>query len=154
MDPFKMNPEVKWRTAVSLLLNFIHAFHVALKNHTDEQTARAIHNYLVQEFWTEQAEAFTDLFALQPNQAYVLKRIFAAIFDIEYKTKLETSDEVIDTMNYESCPFRKSLSPVFEEVCKACERIGQIFVQKVNPHLTHEVQIYQNTCHHITKKRP
>jgi hypothetical protein len=156
LDPTKLDPEVKWRSAVSLLLNYIKAVHTAIKEKIDEQTALQFHDYLVGNFWSEQSEAFTDLFDLRsPNaiNAHLITRIYAVIMDIKYRTIKETEDEVIDEMEYQTCPFRNSLSPVFEGICDACERIGQIFVSKLSPEISHHVEIKDEVCRHITRKQ-
>ncbi|MFX1296380.1 MAG: hypothetical protein ACFFD2_16195 [Promethearchaeota archaeon] len=156
IDPTKLDPEVKWRTSVSLFLNYIKAFHYTLKEKLDDKIAIEFHNYLVEYFWSEQSQAFIDLFALNPKSvidAHSLKRTFAVILDIKYKPIIENEEEVIDEMEYVTCPFRNSLSPIFEGVCEACERIGQIFVKKLDANNSHKVVIENNICRHITKKK-
>ncbi|MHA1278159.1 MAG: hypothetical protein ACTSQI_11530 [Candidatus Helarchaeota archaeon] len=155
LDPTKLDPEVKWRSALGLLLNFIKRTHLVIKEKLDKQVALEFHDYLVDNFWTEQSEAFADLFDLESPSvinAHSLKRIYAAIMDIEYKTIKETEDEVIDEMEYQTCPFRNSLEPVFEVVCTACERIGKLFVARISPNISHEVVIHGDICRHITRK--
>lgn len=155
LDPTKLDPEVKWRSSVSLLLNFIKAFHYVIKDKMDHKSAIEFHNSLIDNYWSEQAQAFIDLFALKPDSAidaHLLKRIFAVLFDIKYNTIIETEEEVIDEMEYATCPFRNTLIPIFEYVCKACERIGKILINELDTNISHKVVIEGKICRHITKK--
>ena len=92
MDPTKLNTEIKWRSVVSMLLNYIKGFHQVLHDKLEPGAGLEVHNYLVENFWSEQSQAFIDLFNLKPDNAidaHLLKRVFATLFDIKYKTEKE-----------------------------------------------------------------
>ncbi|MFX1296379.1 MAG: hypothetical protein ACFFD2_16190 [Promethearchaeota archaeon] len=156
MDPTKLDPEVKWRSMVSLLLNYFINVQKILTKKFGEKTAEEIQNLIINEFCGEQVQAFIELFALNPESvidAQSLKRTMATLFDIKYESISENKDEIIDKMEYKYCTIRATLEPISDEFCKNCEKIGQIFISKIDPNLKHETSIKDDTCFQKTIRR-
>ncbi|NVM55009.1 MAG: hypothetical protein HWN66_14990 [Candidatus Helarchaeota archaeon] len=154
--PDQLDPEIKWRSLVSLFFNYIVAVHRLLTKKVGTEVTSEIQRTLIKDFWEEQAQAFIELFDLKPGNAldaHMLKRIFAALLDIKYDTEIKNADEIIDVMDYASCPFRTALEPLWEGICYACEIIGQIFINKLDPSIQHKVIVKGNTCRHITTQK-
>ncbi len=156
MDAQKLDPLIRWKTLVGLLFNYIISVHEVLSEKLDTKMVEEIQKRLAIDFWAEQAQAFIDLFALKQGSlidAHALKRTFATLFDIKYKTITEAENMVKDEMEYKSCPFRVALEPIWPEICRACEFIGQLFISKVEPNIKHQVIIKGEVCYHITSKK-
>lgn len=156
MEASKLDPIIKWKTLVGLLFNYIISVHKVISEKVDAKTVDEIQRKLAIDFWAEQAQAFIELFDLQPGSlmdAHALKRIFATLFDIKYTTIIENENEIADEMEYSSCPFRVALEPLWTEICRACEFIGQLFIQQIDPHFKHQVEIKGAYCLHKTMQK-
>ena len=151
-----LDPEVKWRTMIGLFVNYVSAVHRVLGSQLDEETHNRITNMIAEEFWGETGEQFISIFNLNSGtaaEASRLKQILASLLDIKSKIVSENEDEVIIESEYRFCPIRIGLRPFLGDFCKYCELIGQIFINKIDPHCTHQVVIEGDVCHHITTRK-
>ena len=147
---------MKWRSLIGLLFNYIVAVHNALVEKVEPKLVDEIQKKLAVDFWAEQSQAFIDLFDLKQNDvrhAHALKRIFASLFDIKYEIISENEEEVVDVMEYSTCPYRVALEPIWSGICDACGFIGQIFINTLDPKIKHRVIVNGNVCRHITKRK-
>ena len=158
MEPGKLDPEVKWRSMVSIFLNYIVGYQKILAERYGKETAREIRDVSLETYWRERAQAFIEPFALEPgeiNNVCVLKRTMAALFDIKYLgTLTEGNDVVIDEADYRFCPVRAVLKNSMEDICDFCERMGKIFIEELDPNFTHKISIEGGVCRHITMGKP
>ena len=156
MEPTRLDPEVKWRSMISLFLNYAACIEKILSQELNKEIHNKIRYRIETEFWIEQAQAFIDLFALKPGNimdAHTLKRIAAVLLDIKYTTAIENDDEIIDEMEYQFCPVRTTLKPVFVEVCDACEPWGQLLCNQLDPNFKHKVEFTEDICRHRTTRK-
>jgi hypothetical protein len=153
----KLDPEVKWRTMVAFFLSYVSKVHEVLKGKVDEKNHREIIEQIAANFWSEQAQVFSNIFAINPGnarQVSLVKQILSEILDIKSKTIEENDDEVIIESEYRFCPVRITLRPILGEYCQYCELMGQILVQKIDPSFTHKVVIEGDVCRHIFVRKP
>ncbi len=153
MEPDKLNAEVKWRSMISLFLNYVKNIYKILFQELDEDTNKRIIDSFNSQFWGEQSQAFIDLFDIKPGtaiNAQTIKRIIAVLFDIKYVPIKETENEVIDEEEYLLCPVRIALEPILPSVCSLCESWGRFLIHQLDPSFTHKVEIKNNICRHIT----
>ena len=157
MEPDKFDPEVKWRSMVSIFLNYISGLHKILIERFGEETAEEIRDTTLETFWREQAQEFIELFALKPGDianVSAIKKTIAALFDIKYNPNIKKEeDEVIDEADYRYCPIRTVLKNVMEDICDFCERIGKVFIEALDPNFTHKIIIEGDVCRHITLRK-
>jgi len=151
-----LDPEVKWRTMIGLFVNYVSAVHRVLGKELGEEAHRRITYQIALEFWGETAVAFSNIFDITPKSAIEvsqLKFILAILLDTKSKIVVENEDEVIIKSEYRFCPVRIGLRPVLGDFCKYCELIGQIFINKIDPHFMHKVLIEGDICRHITTRQ-
>jgi hypothetical protein len=151
----QLDPEVKWRTMIGLFVNYVSAVHRVLGKQVDELTHKNIIEQIAEEFWGETGEQFMNIFDINPGtavEASRLKQILASLLDIKSRIESENEDEVIIESEYRFCPVRIGLRPVLGDFCKYCELIGQIFINKIDPHYSHKIVIEGDICRHITTR--
>ena len=156
MDGTELDPEIKWKTMVGLFLNYVKHIHKILSHELDKKTYDKIINRIAIEFWTEQAHAFIDLFAIKPKNAksaHRLKTILAGLLDIELTPIKKMDDEVIDEKKMHTCTVRQTLQPVWEGVCEFCESWGQILMNQLGPGFQHKVKFNEDICRHTTTQK-
>ena len=140
----------------AFFLSYVSTVHQVLKQKVDEKTHREIIEQIALKFWGEQAQVFSNIFAINPGSAIqvsLLKQIIAALLDVKSKIIKESDDEVIVECEYRFCPIRLALRPALGEYCKYCELMGNILLQKIDPSFTHKVIIEGDYCRHINKRR-
>ncbi len=155
-EPLKLNPEVKWKTVVSLYFNYITTIHKVLDKEFGQEQSTKIVNQLTAEFWKEQAQALIELFNLKPGilaDAHSLKRILAAVLDIGYMNIQEDEHEIVDGIKVTFCPIKVILEPIWPKICDFCEPWGQIMIDQLDPNFKHKVVRSTTICKHITTKK-
>jgi hypothetical protein len=157
METKNLSPEIKWKTTLSLFLNYITTVHKVLADACEDQNKyNALINKLTAEFWREQAQAFIDLFGLKKGNlkdAHTLKRLMATLLDIGYMNISESDEEIVDSIDLKLCPIRTILSPVWPNICGFCGPWGQIVIDQLDPSFKHEVVTSSTICKHRTTSK-
>ena len=136
VDPERLNPEVKWRTMIGFFLNYLSTVHRVLKNEIDEKTHKKLTEVIGLEFWREQAQAFINIFNLNPGDAIevsMLERILAALLDIKLKIISQNQDEIIMECEYRFCPIRIGMRPALGDYCTYCGSLMRFMTSQIDP---------------------
>lgn len=155
LEPEKLNPEVKWRTMVGLFLNYLSTVHQVLKRKVDEKTHRNITEAIGLDFWHEQAQAFINIFNLNPGSAIevsFLERILASLLDIKLKIISENPEEVLMECEYRFCPIRIGLRRTLGDYCSYCELLMQYMTAQIDPTFKYEMIKNETGFHHKTSR--
>ena len=155
-EPQKLNPEVKWKTVVSMLLNYLTTVRKVLDNELGEAQTTTIINKITLKFWEEQSQAIIDLFGLKKGSledAHSVKRILATILDISFMPIKSDEHEIIDGIKTKFCPIRVILEPIWPKICDFCGLWGQIMINQLDSSFKHKVVLSPSICKHITSKK-
>ncbi|MDD1776540.1 MAG: hypothetical protein LUQ65_00090 [Candidatus Helarchaeota archaeon] len=151
LEPEKLNPEVKWRTMVGLFLNYLSTVHRVLKKEVDEKAHRKITETIGLDFWREQAQAFINIFNLNPGSAIdisFLERILASLLDIKLKIISENSEEVLMECEYRFCPIRIGMRATLGDYCNYCGLLMQYMTAQIDPTFKYEMIKMENCFQH------